>query len=107
MITERIDNHGVSLHMLPIAGELQVRVAKVTPVSIHGDLYYECLLQTREQESAQQASKVRLASHACAGLPEGTPAVGDVLAVGFLMQQATSVRLIARGDHSSQSAAQG
>jgi hypothetical protein len=93
-----LDAAVLAFEMLPLAGELRVRVVGVTPVSIHGDMYYECLLQTAEQEASRQASKVRLASHACSMLPGGVPQVGDVLVIGFLMQQATSVKLVSRGD---------
>lgn len=81
--------------MLPLAGSIHALVVGVTPVSIHGDLYYDLLIQTPDDASAQRARQIRAPQHACAeGQP---PAPGQHVEIQFLMQQVTAVRSAPRG----------
>ena len=78
--------------MLPIAGSLQFDVVGVAPVSIHGDTYYDLLVQNEQHKQTGQAAKLRVPSHALAnGQP---PQPGERVNLTFLMQQVTRCEVL-------------
>ncbi len=82
--------------MLPLAGQIEGLVISATRVAIHGDRYIDILLQTREQEGTDQATRLRVAEHAIA---QGTVlAPGRRVRVTFLMQQVTAVESLGRDE---------
>ena len=72
----------------PIAGSVRARVLEVGRTSIHGDEYVDLLVQTAEQAPNNEASRVRVPVHACAG---SALDIGTVVTVEFLMGQVTRV----------------
>ena len=81
--------------MLPMIGQVCGRVFDVSPVSIHGDEYFDVLVQTAAQEELGQGTRFRVPRHALAdGLP---PARGNRVELVLLMQQVTSLRVVLDG----------
>lgn len=90
---------------LPIMGVCVGRVMSVTPVAIHGDVYYDAHVELEplsagggaggggDSRVGGSAVRVRLASHACAGLPDGQPTLGQRLSLQVLMGQVTRAEL--------------
>jgi len=78
--------------MLPLAGSIHALILSVTPVSIHGDMYFDLVLQTAEDAAANRAKQIRVPVHACNG--GRPPEVGERVEVQFLMQQVTGVRVV-------------
>ncbi len=75
-----------------LTGSIEARVLEVSSVSIHGDQYADVLIQTDEQVARNEASRVRVPSHAW---PNGRmPTTGQRVRIEFLMQQVTSVRVL-------------
>jgi hypothetical protein len=67
----------------PMMGSWTVEVRGVKPFTIHGDLYYEVVVD--EPESAGAMVGLRVPQHAI----NGEPRVGERLVVTFLMGQVT------------------
>lgn len=78
---------------LPMIGAVIATVIDVTTVSIHGDAYYDTLIQTAAQQGTNQGHKLRVPHHACADLPDNRPQPGQRLAFQLLMGQVMSVAL--------------
>jgi hypothetical protein len=95
---------------LPLIGLCVARVVEVAPVAIHGDLYYDAVVQVEGAggpgaggpgaggpgaggPGAGGLVRTRLASHACAGLPAGQPEPGQRLSLQVLMGQVTRAEL--------------
>ncbi|MGQ0626852.1 MAG: hypothetical protein ACT4PL_01980 [Phycisphaerales bacterium] len=78
---------------VPLAGTVTGRVRGLKTASIHGDLYYDVLLETEGVTAAAGMAAVlplRVASHAW---PAGGLA-GARIEVTFLMRQVTGVRVV-------------
>jgi hypothetical protein len=73
----------------PSIGAATIAVLAVTPVAIHGDLYFD-LRALHEQAGPL---RLRIPAHACAGLPDGEPRAGQRLTLTLLMGQVTSAEL--------------
>lgn len=82
-----------SSSQLPMIGAITATVIDVTTVSIHGDAYYDTLIQTAAQHGTNQGHKLRVPLHACAELPNSKPEPGQRLAIQLLMGQVMSVAL--------------
>ena len=67
----------------PMIGSWSVEVRGVRPFTIHGDLYFEVVVE--EPEAAGRMIGLRVPQHAI----EGEPIVGERLVVTFLMGQVT------------------
>lgn len=72
----------------PITGSVRAKVLAVEHTSIHGDVYVDLLIQTTDQNTNNEASRVRAPVHACAGM---RPQVGLVVTIEFLMGQVTRI----------------
>jgi len=79
--------------MLPIAGSVRFDVVAVSPVSIHGDAYFDVLVQSAEHKAAGQAAKLRVPQHALAA--GRVPQPGEAVEISFLMQQVTGCKVVA------------
>lgn len=87
--------------MLPLAGSITGRVLRVAGVSIHGDIYFDLLIEPdagsvpgmpAAEPGKMAALSVRVPRHAFEdGHP---PEEGERIEAQFLMQQATSVRVV-------------
>ncbi len=76
-------------------GQVCGRVFDVSPVLIHGDEYFDVLVQTPAQEELGQGTRFRVPRHALAdGLP---PARGGRVELTLLMQQVTLLRALPEG----------
>ncbi len=87
--------------MLPLAGSISGRVLRVAGVSIHGDIYFDVLIEPDAgsvpglPEAAPgkvAAISVRVPRHALEG--GHPPDEGQRVEVQMLMQQATRVRVV-------------
>ena len=78
--------------MIPMIGQVCGRVFDVSPVSIHGDEYFDVLVQTAAQEEFGQGTRFRVAKHALVGGKE--PMRGSVVELSLLMQQVTALRVV-------------
>lgn len=78
--------------MLPIAGSIEAVLMQVTSASIHGDIYFDLVLQTDEMAREDRAVQVRAPQHVLEG--GQPPEIGSRLRVSFLMQQVTGVKVI-------------
>ncbi len=78
--------------MLPIAGSIEAVLVQVTSASIHGDVYFDLVLQTDDMAQEDRAVQVRAPQHAVEG--GAPPEVGSRLRVSFLMQQVTGVEVV-------------
>lgn len=78
--------------MLPIAGSIEAVLAHVSSASIHGDVYFDLVLQTAEMAREDRAVQVRAPRHAVEG--GQPPEVGSRVRVSFLMQQVTGVEVV-------------
>lgn len=78
--------------MLPIAGSIEAVLVQVASASIHGDVYFDLVLQTDEMAKEDRAVQVRAAQHAIEG--GQPPEIGSRLRVSFLMQQVTGVEVM-------------
>ena len=76
---------------LPAFGNLKGKVLQAQPVSIHGDIYYDLIMEIMEimelDGQTERGVKLRLPNHLC----ERPPAPGDCLTLNFLLQQVNSV----------------
>jgi hypothetical protein len=70
---------------LPMFGEYVAKIERISPVSIHGDMYFDAVLFMSAHSSVVT---VRIAHHLC----ERAPVAGDEIAVSFLMSQVSGVR---------------
>ncbi len=70
---------------LPAFGDLTGKVLQAQPVSIHGDIYYDLVMELEGQ--TDRGVKLRVPNHLC----ERPPAPGDCLTLNFLLQQVNSV----------------
>lgn len=81
---------------LPMMGSWQVRVHRVSPYSIHGDSYYEFVIERLGQPTAEPSGNppsllaLRTSAHV---LPVVPPVPFDA-EVTFLMSQITGVRVV-------------
>ena len=87
--------------MLPLAGSISGRVLRVAGVSIHGDVYFDLLLEPdagsvpglpEAQPGKVAAISLRVPRHALEG--GHPPEEGERVEVQMLMQQATRVRVV-------------
>lgn len=69
----------------PIAGEVRGVVRDAQHVSIHGDIYYDIVIELEAPGAG--AARLRAPSHACAH----PPIVGERIVVRLLMQQVVAV----------------
>jgi hypothetical protein len=79
---------------LPAFGNLKGKVLQAQPVSIHGDIYYDLIIEIMEimeimelDGQTERGVKLRVPNHLC----ERPPAPGDCLTLNFLLQQVDSV----------------
>ncbi len=72
--------------MPPIAGEIVGRVVESTTISIHGDLYYDLVIEPAS--TATEAVRLRAPSHGC----PRAPVPGERIVVSLLMGQVTALR---------------
>lgn len=86
------DLAGECLGMLPMIGQICGRVFDVSSVSIHGDEYFDVMVQTAVQEELGQGTRFRVAKHALVG--GRAPVRGSVVELSLLMQQVTSLRVV-------------
>jgi hypothetical protein len=70
----------------PMIGSWSVEVMGVRPFTIHGDLYFEVVVE--EPEAAGRMIGLRVPQHAI----DGEPRVGERLVVTFLMGQVTQAK---------------
>ena len=70
---------------IPVFGDVNGKVIQVEPVSIHGDVYYDLVMQLGGQ--MDQGVKLRVPNHLC----ERPPVAGDLLTLNFILQQVNSV----------------
>lgn len=77
---------------MPMIGAVTGIIVDVTPVSIHGDVYYDVLLHP-DGAPPDASRRVRVASHACAQLPHAQPMAGQRVTVQMLMGQVTAMSL--------------
>jgi hypothetical protein len=78
--------------MLPLSGSIEAVVLGVASASIHGDLYFDLVLQTDEMAREDRAVQVRAPQHVMEG--GQPPGLGTRLRVSFLMQQVTGVEVV-------------
>lgn len=80
----------------PLVGQLLVTLIRATEVQIHGDRYFDLLVQTDAEAEAGTGSRYRIALHAIdGGLLDGQSprwTMGTALELTFLMGQVTLVR---------------
>lgn len=80
----------------PLVGQLLVTLIRAVEVQIHGDRYFDLLVQTPAEAEAGTGSRYRIALHAIdqALLDGQTPrwTLGTTLELSFLMGQVTLVR---------------
>lgn len=76
---------------LPITGSWRCKLHRATPYSIHGDGYYELIIERVEE--AGKLLSIRTSAHA---MPQATQP-GDEIEISFLMGQVTGIKLINRG----------
>lgn len=81
-------NPGSGPVSLPMVGGWRVKIHRATPYSIHGDGYYELVVE-RPEEPGRLLS-VRTSAHAV----EAGVVVGGEATIQFLMGQVTSVKPI-------------
>ncbi|MFN0012760.1 MAG: hypothetical protein ACKVS8_14070 [Phycisphaerales bacterium] len=90
--------------MLPLAGSITGRVLRVSGVSIHGDIYFDLLIEPdagavpgapAPEAGKVAALSVRVPRHAFDG--GHPPEQGERVEAQFLMRQATGVRVLPRG----------
>jgi hypothetical protein len=77
--------------ILPMIGNLRVRILSVEPVSIHGDLYFDALVAPADDQGqviGDRGAKVRLPQHLC----KQPPKPGDVVVMNFLMGQVNGIQ---------------
>jgi len=70
----------------PLFGPLTVLIHTVRPYSIHGDLYFECLVSPTDNPADRSA--LRLPNH----LINPEPRPGETLTLTFLMGQVTGAK---------------
>lgn len=70
---------------IPTFGDVNGKVLQAEQVSIHGDVYYDLVMQLEGQ--MDQGVKLRIPNHLC----KRPPVAGDLLTLNFLMQQVNSV----------------
>ncbi len=73
---------------IPAFGDLTGNVLQAAHVSIHGDIYYDLVMQMEGQ--MDQGVKLRVANHLC----QRAPVAGDRLTLSFLLQQVNSVTFV-------------
>lgn len=78
---------------IPFAGAIHARILRVAPVSIHGDLYFDLLVEPDDAPPAPDgkllAISVRVPLHAAPNAQPPEP--GRRVAIQFLMQQVTAL----------------
>jgi hypothetical protein len=72
-----------------LAGSISVVILELAELSIHGDRYLDALVQTPEQAARNEASRVRIPTHAVA--PGLTLGLGSRVTLTLLMGQVTRV----------------
>lgn len=77
---------------LPMMGTWTVRLHEVRPFTIHGDSYYELVVERAEEPG--RLLGLRTSAHA---VEEGVLRAGGRVAVSFLMGQVTGVRAVTEG----------
>lgn len=77
---------------LPMFGTIRAKIIAVSPVSIHGDLYFDATIEYAHQQPGEPATvaRVRIPQHAC----EREPRAGEMVQLSFLMQQITEVQFL-------------
>jgi len=70
---------------IPTFGDVNGTVLQAASVSIHGDIYYDLIMQWEGQ--ADQGVKLRVPNHLCSR----PPLAGDRLTLSFLLQQVNGV----------------
>ena len=70
---------------IPAFGDVNGKVLQAAQVSIHGDIYYDLVMQLQGQ--VDQGVKLRIPNHLC----KRPPAPGDRLTLNFLLQQVNLV----------------
>ncbi|MFN7375334.1 MAG: hypothetical protein ACK5TP_10355 [bacterium] len=80
---------------LPMMGTITCVVIECTPLSVHGDTYFDLLVQTSVQHHAggTVGTRLRVPLHLCSALPAGRPSAGQVLAVQLLLGQVAGLAL--------------
>lgn len=82
--------------MLPLVGQITVRVLQSQPVSIHGDMYYDLVVMlaavrpTDTPPAPDQPVRLRVPNHLC----PRPPRLDDVLELNLLMSQVNAVRFV-------------
>jgi hypothetical protein len=66
----------------PLAGSWTAMILQVRPFTIHGDIYYELIVQHDNSQAT-----LRVPQHAVAG----EPVIGQTVAITFLLGQVTKV----------------
>lgn len=70
---------------IPAFGDMNGKVLQAEHVSIHGDVYYDLVMQLEGQ--MDQGVKLRIPNHLC----KRAPVAGDLLTLNFLLQQVNGV----------------